>query len=668
MVLCLLLMTVAQLSAKTDTLSYIGKQSKNDTTTSLNILKKFNWYAVAKYNDGTSIKCLTRKPDTLNRIGRLVSLQLTTDFIADTAVQNKIITLRYTLDGSVNVSLNRRSIFKSGLYAPKGSERSFTTDEFKNILFAGKYQRLHIDYLPYKTHSLQLDIDMIQEGPAEKIKKGKIADENDSDCKGYYYLAFGIVFIVLFIFFREKKENLYFALFCLFAALSYLWDGFHTDILYNLEAFLGVFSFEFLTIFFCKVLRNRERPKKILLLIVVAVLICAIPSVRYGIPVFYIFPGRWVLVLIIISLYLYVIAAAIYQLIKGIGQKKWEARVILLACLVPLIVFVIVFFGSLIVIIAKAFNSVNGSINVDTGPLVDYLATMVVYIYPLGAVLILGRRNGLNQRKLIAQVKSIQKLSEENLAKEREKQEIVEGQKEVLEQEVTLRTAEIVSQKEEIEKQHEELRVEKEKSEVLLRNILPEEVAEELKAKGNIEAKYYDDVTVMFTDFANFTKAGERMSPQVLLNELDTCFRAFDEIVGKYGIEKIKTIGDAYLAVGGLPTPDPLHAEKVVAAAVEINKYMAARLSKLGINETFAVRIGVHSGSVVAGIVGIKKFAYDIWGDTVNTAARMEQNSEVGAINISQSTYELVKEKFNCVYRGEIEAKNKGVMKMYFVR
>jgi class 3 adenylate cyclase len=210
------------------------------------------------------------------------------------------------------------------------------------------------------------------------------------------------------------------------------------------------------------------------------------------------------------------------------------------------------------------------------------------------------------------------------------------------------------------------LTTEKQKSETLLLNILPEEVAEELKNKGSSEAKMFDNVTVIFTDFVNFTGAGEHMSAQELVDELHTCFKAFDEIIGKYNIEKIKTIGDAYLAVCGLPVADPSHAENIVNAAIDINIFMRQRRMDLH-DKTFLIRIGIHSGSVVAGIVGVKKFAYDIWGDTVNTAARMEQNSEAGKINISQTTYELVKDKFNCIYRGEIEAKNKGMMKMYYV-
>lgn len=206
----------------------------------------------------------------------------------------------------------------------------------------------------------------------------------------------------------------------------------------------------------------------------------------------------------------------------------------------------------------------------------------------------------------------------------------------------------------------------KKQSDELLLNILPVEVAEELKAKGTADAKHFENVTVLFTDFKSFTTVTEDLTPQELVGELHTCFKGFDEIIGHYGIEKIKTIGDAYLAVCGLPMSDKNHAVNVVNAAIEIRDFIESRRHNLG-ERTFEIRIGINSGSVVAGIVGVKKFAYDIWGDTVNTAARMEQNSEAGKINISETTYELVKDKFICEYRGEIDAKNKGKLKMYFV-
>ncbi len=202
---------------------------------------------------------------------------------------------------------------------------------------------------------------------------------------------------------------------------------------------------------------------------------------------------------------------------------------------------------------------------------------------------------------------------------------------------------------------------EKKKSDDLLLNILPEEIADELKNKGEIEAKLYNHVSVIFTDFVGFTNISENLSPTELVAEIHRNFTAFDAIIEKYNIEKIKTIGDAYLAVCGLPNESPDHAEKIVRAAIDIRDYVSKNGGR------FQIRIGVNSGPVVAGIVGVKKYAYDIWGDTVNTAARMEQKSEPGKINISGATYDLVKGHFNCEHRGKIAAKNKGEIDMYFV-
>ncbi len=207
---------------------------------------------------------------------------------------------------------------------------------------------------------------------------------------------------------------------------------------------------------------------------------------------------------------------------------------------------------------------------------------------------------------------------------------------------------------------------EKKKSEELLLNILPETVAREIQEKGITMARQFDNVTVIFTDFVSFTKVAERFSPTQLVGEMHACFKAFDEILEKCKIEKIKTVGDAYLSVAGLPTADKDHAVNAITFALHMRNFMLHRKFQMG-DATFEMRIGAHSGSVIAGIVGVKKFAYDIWGDTVNTAARMEQNSEPGKITISETTYELIKDKFVCEYRGEIDAKNKGKMKMYFV-
>jgi class 3 adenylate cyclase len=222
----------------------------------------------------------------------------------------------------------------------------------------------------------------------------------------------------------------------------------------------------------------------------------------------------------------------------------------------------------------------------------------------------------------------------------------------------------------EVNQRTEELTQEKEKSDKLLLNILPLETAEELKNTGTAQAKYYDSVTVIFTDFKDFTPKSKTMSANKLVAELHDCFSRFDHIIQKYNIEKIKTIGDAYMCVAGLPVVNDTHPFEAVNAAIELRDCMLAyNKEKEAMGEQgFDVRIGIHTGPVVAGIVGVNKFAYDIWGVTVNTAARLEQSSEPNMINVSSSLYEIIKDTYDCELRGNIFVKGLGELPMYFVR
>jgi len=209
---------------------------------------------------------------------------------------------------------------------------------------------------------------------------------------------------------------------------------------------------------------------------------------------------------------------------------------------------------------------------------------------------------------------------------------------------------------------------EKNKSDKLLLNILPEETAQELKRSGKVEAKRFESVTVLFTDFKNFTKYSENLTPEKLVKSIDFYFSRFDEIIEKYKLEKIKIIGDSFMCAGGLHFDTKDHALKMTLAAFEILQFVEdTKLSNNSEIVHFDVRIGINTGPVVAGVVGTKKFAYDIWGDTVNVASRMESTSKEGKINIAENTYILIKDYFLCKYRGQIEVKNKGCMKMYFV-
>lgn len=216
------------------------------------------------------------------------------------------------------------------------------------------------------------------------------------------------------------------------------------------------------------------------------------------------------------------------------------------------------------------------------------------------------------------------------------------------------------------------LQVEKDRSDSLLLNILPTEIANELKVKGKAEARDYNQVSILFTDFKEFTQISGQLSAKDLVAEINHCFKAFDSICGKYGVEKIKTIGDSYMAAGGLPISSDDSVKNTVLAALDMQAFIADRITVKKFNNEipFEMRLGIHTGPVVAGIVGIKKFQYDIWGDTVNTASRMESNGEVGRVNISQETYKIIKDdtQFTFVARGKTHVKGKGEVAMYFVK
>ena len=233
---------------------------------------------------------------------------------------------------------------------------------------------------------------------------------------------------------------------------------------------------------------------------------------------------------------------------------------------------------------------------------------------------------------------------------------------EQLEEKVRLRTQKIEKQKQIIE-------AAKIQSDALLLNILPAEIADELKQFGKSYARKHEQVSVLFADIKGFTSIAEKLTPVKLVTQLDEVFGAFDNIIAKYGMEKIKTIGDAYMCASGLPLADNENAIKSVKAALDMQQYIKefGAGNKIQNLPVFEIRIGIHTGPLVAGVVGLKKFAYDIWGDAVNLASQMEQHSEAGKVNISGETYSLVKDAFNCIHRGKIEAKSKGQVDMYFV-
>jgi class 3 adenylate cyclase/tetratricopeptide (TPR) repeat protein len=222
-------------------------------------------------------------------------------------------------------------------------------------------------------------------------------------------------------------------------------------------------------------------------------------------------------------------------------------------------------------------------------------------------------------------------------------------------------------QNQRIQAQNKEIEAERSKSDQLLLNILPDEVARELKTSGYATPRHYESATVLFTDFVNFTRLSSQLSPDELIEELDECFLAFDEICEKHGLEKIKTIGDAYMCAGGLPVPNDSHPQDAVKAALEMTAWLEQRNREHSRAIFREMRIGIHTGAVVAGVIGKNKFAYDIWGDAVNLAARLEEHGEPGRINISKATADAVKSLFKVTPRGKKEVYNKGLVEMYFV-
>ncbi|MBL8018507.1 MAG: hypothetical protein JNM27_02480 [Leptospirales bacterium] len=229
---------------------------------------------------------------------------------------------------------------------------------------------------------------------------------------------------------------------------------------------------------------------------------------------------------------------------------------------------------------------------------------------------------------------------------------------------------EIIQQKSLLERQYQLLDQERSKSEGLLLNILPARIASELKEKGTTKPVLFESTTVMFTDFKGFTEIAERLQPDELVRELDSCFSYFDSQMDRYHLEKLKTIGDSYMCVGGIPVKNRTHAIDTVLAALEIQAFMnqTREIRSMQGIPYWELRIGINTGPLVAGVIGAKKFSYDVWSDTVNTASRMESSGESGRINISQTTYQAVRDFFECEYRGRVPAKNKGDMNMYFVK
>lgn len=454
------------------------------------------------------------------------------------------------------------------------------------------------------------------------------------------FFALGFVHLLLFLFYRKAVYNLYFSTYNLsIGLLSYMVLSFYKmtdpdDInSYTFLSFLSIVVFGASLTGFVNTLFGKSKLRL---------------KIMLGIAGLFLLLFYFSAALAISFVFFYIFLAAVesfYLIVRAMIRREKSAFIVGGG--------VLTFFVFVIMIIV--FNILDSLNIADPDQLFgdDFMGYVLIFIFisfPISISAYLAWEFASTNLSLVRQLDEVKRLSDVNLKQEQEKQQILQDQNDLLERQVDERTF--------------ELQKEKQKTENLLLNILPHEVAEELKENGSSEAKYYDEVTVLFTDFVNFTQSSEKMGAERMLVELNECFTAFDLIMEKHGLEKIKTIGDAYLAVCGLPIKNENHAYQTVLVALDIIAFIEER--KKTNPDVLDIRIGINSGSLIAGIVGVKKFAYDIWGDTVNTAARMEQNSEKGKINISESTYQLIKEKINCEYRGKIHTKGKGDMDMYF--
>ena len=483
----------------------------------------------------------------------------------------------------------------------------------------------------------------------ELASANEFLDENVKMMRGFNFVtmlicgvfsALGFIHLLLFLFYRKAIYNLYFSMYNLsIGLLSYMVLLFYqmTDPksieIYGFFSFLSILVFGASLTGFVNTLFGRSKIRlKIMLILAALLLILYYFSMKtaFGLVTFYIF---------------FVWFESLYLIIRAMIRREKSAFIVGGGILTFFLIIILT-------IIANILDSLNIAMpKIFSGDEFGIFILVLIFVsFPISISAYLGWQFASTNLSLVKQLDEVNRLSDINLKQEQEKQQILQDQNDLLEKQVDERTF--------------ELQKEKQKTENLLLNILPHEVAEELKENGSSEAKYYDEVTVLFTDFVNFTQSSEKMGAEKMLVELNECFTAFDMIMEKHGLEKIKTIGDAYLAVCGLPMKNECHAYQTVLVALDIIDFIEER--KKTHPDVLDIRIGINSGSLIAGIVGVKKFAYDIWGDTVNTAARMEQNSEKGKINISESTYQLVKEKITCEYRGKIHTKGKGDMDMYF--
>jgi class 3 adenylate cyclase len=456
------------------------------------------------------------------------------------------------------------------------------------------------------------------------------------------FVVLGVLHFLLFLFFREKKANLFYSIFVIGFSMLLFWTYAVNSYFYNpdfsmIMVYFISLLFPWLFIPLIKMLYTlflEKSPRIYRILLGLSALITILYYFRSP-HLTILYSGYTVLVFIEV---LRIIGLAIFRKKPGI----WiiGSGVILFVIFFLVIALIILFQGSL---------TIDG--DSILGVIFFISITLAILSIPLSMSVYLARDFALTNKNLLIQIENVKMLSAKSFEQEKEKQRILEGQKERLEVMVTERTRELAQ--------------EKEKTEQLLLNTLPLKVVNDLKMNGKTEPESFDEVTVYFSDIVGFTNISTSLEPAVLIGQLNEIFTAFDNIMERNQCERIKTIGDAYLAVCGMPERRENHAQHMARAALEIKDFLEQRNTQNPIQ--WKIRIGLHSGKVVGGVVGIKKYIYDVFGDTINTTSRMESNSEPMRINVSETTYYLLQNKFTFTPREPMEIKGKGLMRMYFL-
>lgn len=558
---------------------------------------------------------------------------------ADEALSKKTMGMKFTGAGAMEVYLDGSLLYRAGNFDTGGKHFYYALSS-QPVFFSLPDTNVHVMAIRYENNDAKInDEEMWGLGTtiatANNIYK---SGRGGMWVASWFLITLGTVFFTLFLmhflmflFYRGDYSNLYFALFTLSLSVLLYYVHYAYSSIFPIGSKPStlivsnatIVSTTALSAFIAALFSRRKIFLKIILLLGAVTVIVSYIDLQIESD----FSSVMVGVLMLLS-----VGYALIMIIIAMVKKKPGAFILGSG--------IIIFFAIWITFVIMGYLGLLTHVNNTLGAVM----TLSIISIPLSISAFLAWRFAYTSKNLSKQLTNVETLSAE-------KQSILENQNAHLENEVAIRTHQIAE--------------EKKRSDDLLLNILPEEVAEELKLNGHSKAHRYDEVSVLFTDFVNFTQISEQLGVEELLDELNINFTTFDKIMEKHGLEKIKTIGDAYLAVCGVPVANEQHAKNAVNAALEILEFVQKRKQEAPYG--LDIRIGINSGSLIAGIIGVKKFAYDIWGDTVNTAARMEQNSEAGKINISESTYALVRNDFICTHRGKLKAKGKGEMDMYFV-